>query len=216
MAERPIFVPIEKGTRLIAAVPITFTWHPGMAPSQKKKNVVALHEAAEKKGIAPLLEISSKSEREVGRRLSAFNLKIAVGGAEVPIECAYQGSKVFENGGPFADLFFVTSREAKGDPRLKHCGKLVGFNFQGKSFPLSPTTVFYDWLYMMALFPHRDWLKRLQKCAGFTDIEFNPDRSLNCQARSLATFISLEKRNILDEAMQSFENFRELETASSI
>ena len=38
---------------------------------------------------------------------------------------------------------------------------------------------------------------------GFTDIEFNPQRSINCQARSAALFLSLMKRGELDEALQS-------------
>jgi hypothetical protein len=216
MAERPVFVPVEQGSRLVDEVPIVFEWNPGMAPSQKKKNVEALHRAAEKRGLTPLLEISSKSEREVGRKLSAFSLEIDLGDVRTTIESAYQGSKVFERGGPYVDLFYSTSRDAKKDLRLKESGKLTGFRFQGEDFPLSPTTAFYDWLYISALFPHRDWLKRLQRCAGFTDIEFNPERSLNCQARSIATFISLEKRNLLDRAMLSFENFKELEQSAAI
>ena len=215
MAERPVFVPVEKGSRLVDEVPITFSWNAGMAPSQKKKNIIALHQAAENEGLAPLLEVSSKSEREVGRKLSAFSLEIDIGETRTTIECAFQGSKVFERGGPFTDLFMTSGREAKMDARLKESGRLIGFHFLGQDFPLSPTTAFYDWLYINALFPHRDWLKRIQKCIGFTDIEFNPDRSLNCQARSLATFVALEKRGKLDHAMKSFQNFKTLlETAA--
>ena len=186
-----------------------------MAPSQKKKNVVALHEAAKKRGLTPLLEISSKSEREVGRKLSAFSLELDIGDAQITIESAFQGSKVFERGGPYTDLFLASSRDAKGDSRLRESGNLIGFHYLGRDFPLSPTTAFYDWLYLNALYPHRDWLKRVQKCIGFTDIEFNPERSLNCQARSFATFVALEKRGKLDLAMKSFENFKGLlETAA--
>jgi Family of unknown function (DUF6977) len=95
MAERPVFVPVEKGSQLVAEIPVAFVWHPGMAPSQKKKNIAALHEAAKKKGLAPLLEISSKSEREVGRKLSAFNLEIDLGETSATIESVFQGSKIF-------------------------------------------------------------------------------------------------------------------------
>jgi hypothetical protein len=55
-----------------------------------------------------------------------------------------------------------------------------------------------------------EWLKRLYNRVGFTDIEFNPERSLNCQARSFATFVALEKRGILDETIHSFDRFRSL------
>lgn len=216
MAQRPVFVPSPSGSLLVEVVPIDFAWHPGLAPSQKRKNVVELHHAAMERGLTPLLEISSRSERPAGQRLSAFHLKIEVEGKETTVECAFQGSKVFELGGPFQDLYWANSREAKRDARLRESGKLIGFRFEGSEYPTSPTTVFYDWLYFRALYPHREWLQRLQKCAGFTDIEFNPARSLNCQARSLASFIALQKRELLDEVMGSFLEFRKIMQAAAI
>lgn len=208
MAERPVFVPATEGARLVHEVMVSFKWHAGMAPSQKKKNVAALHSAAAIRGITPLLEISSKSDLELGRRLSAFSLKLKTDLGETTIESAFQGSKVFERGGPFTDLYRASSRDAKRDPRLAESGHLVGFRFDGTDFPLSPSTVFYDWLYLIALWPHREWLKRLASYAGFTDIEFNPSRSINCQARSCAAFVALERRGTLDDAVASFESYR--------
>jgi hypothetical protein len=208
MAERPVFVPVPSGSQLVQEVAIRFPWHPGLAPSQKKKNVLELHQAALDRGLGPLLEISSKSELEVGRRLSAFHLKLEIEGEATTVECAFQGSKVFEHGGPFPDLFYKTSREAKRDPRIKESGRLISFFFDGRRFPISPTTVFYDWLYFKALYPHRDWLAHRNEWKGFTDIEFNPERSINCQARSFAAFISLLNRDALDETMVSFETFQ--------
>ena len=215
MAERPVFVPSMTGSQLVQEVPIRFPWHPGLAPSQKKKNVVELHQAARARGLGPLLEISSKSELEVGQKLSAFHLKIEAQGETTTVECAFQGSKVFEFGGPFADLFWKTSIEAKRDPRLRDSGRLIGFEFEGKNYPISPTTVFYDWLYFKALYPHREWIARRDEWAGFTDIEFNPERSINCQARSFAVFISLMKREALERTMSSFDEFKsQMQTAS--
>jgi hypothetical protein len=216
MAMRPVFVPAESGTALVETVPIEFGWHAGMAATQKKKNVVALHDGAAARGLAPLLEISSKSEREVGRKLSAFHLKVAVDGRETTLESVFQGSKRFEHAGPFTDLYWMDSRDAKRDPRLQNAGKLLGFRFDGRDFPLSPPTAFYDWLYIRTLFPHRAWLKRLSQCAGFTDIEFNPERSLNCQARSCATFVSLERRGQLDLAVNDFSLFSDLLAVAAV
>jgi hypothetical protein len=204
------------GTQIVHEIPVQFHWHPGLAASQKKKNVLELHRAASDLGIAPLLEISSKSELEVGRKLSAFHLKVDVDGKSTTVECAFQGSKVFEHGGPFVDLYWKDSREAKRDERLKTSGKLISFRYEGKDFPTSPTTVFYDWLYFKALYPHREWLERRDEWAGFTDIEFNPERSLNCQARSFAAFISLQKRKLLEKAFLSFDNFRSLMQSTAI
>lgn len=188
-----------------------------MAASQKKKNVVALHEAAAASGMAPLLEISSKSEWEVGQKLSAFYVKVEIDTKTTTLESAYQGSKVFEKGGPFTDLYSAESRDAKRDPRLRESGRLTAYRFKEVDYPLSPATAFYDWLYITALFRYRDWLeKRLRGFAGYTDIEFNPERSLNCQARSCAAFVALQRRGSLEQAVQSFEFFRELIQSANI
>src|SRR6266404_1541057 len=189
MAERPVFIPWPTGLRLVKEISFHFQWNPGFAPVQKKKNVRALHEAARIGGYTPLLEVSTKSDVRLGERLSAFNLKVkhdAFG--EMPLECAFQGSKVFEGGGPHTDLYSMDPRAARHDPRIRSSGPLLEFRFNGFTFPNEPKTAFYDWLYITAIFPHRVYLARLKKYAGFTDIEFNPEKSINCQARSCAIF----------------------------
>ena len=97
MAERPIFIPWTTGERLVKEISFAFKWNPGFAPVQKKKNIAALHEAAAAKGLSPLLEISTKSSETLGQRLSAFSLKVTSREfGEIPLECAFQGSKVFD------------------------------------------------------------------------------------------------------------------------
>lgn len=210
MAERPIFVPVSSGPKLVDEIYFSLVWHSGFAPSQKKKNIKALHDAAGTVGYSPLLEISTKSEEKVGRRLSAFSLKVnSKEAGEIPLECAFQGSKLFERGGPYIDLYRAEPKIAKRDPRLQESGQLIGFAFEGLSFPLTPKTAFYDWLYINAIFPHREWLSRLYRYAAFTDIEFNPRHSINCQARSCALFLTLMSRNLLEHAITSPSNFIE-------
>lgn len=216
MAERPIFVPNVSGTSLVLEVPVQFTWNPGMAPSQKKKNVIALHKASTTRGINPVLEISSKSEDEIGRALSSFFLKTRMLGRELYVECAFQGSKVFENGGPYTDLYDVEPREAKRDVRLRESGRLIAFRFEDEIYPLVPKTAFYDWIYINALYPRTEFRQMVGRYAGFSDIEFNPERSLNCQARTCATFLSLERRDLIDVAIESFGSFRGILEGSSI
>ena len=80
--------------------------------------------------------------------------------------------------------------------------------FEGFDFPNEPKTVFYDWLYCRSILEkYSDCVPELDSYAGFTDIEFNPRRSINCQARSAALFLSLKKRGELDAAMQSPSSF---------
>ena len=210
MAERPIFLPTPTQDELVKEISVKLTWHSGFAEIQKKRNIQALHEAAARLGYAPLLEVSTKSDDKVGRHLSAFHLKVQGPLGDIALECAFQGSKVFERGGPYTDLFGVDPRAAKRDPRLRDSGRLIAFEFRGTQFPLEPKTAFYDWLYIGAIFPHREWLSRLSKFVGFTDIEFNPERSINCQARSVALFFSLKSNHLLEDAMENSQAFLEV------
>ncbi|MGP0076216.1 MAG: DUF6977 family protein [Bryobacteraceae bacterium] len=207
MAERPIFIPAPEDDALVREMFLPIKWHSGFALVQKEKNIEELHQAAKGRGYWPLLEISSKSKSERGRHMSAFYMTAATREhGRIKLELAFQGSKVFERGGPFTDLYLKGDKEigeAKRDPRLKESGALTGFRFEGMDFPLEPKTTFYDWLYCSFLIEYRDWAVKLYDYAGFTDVEFNPHRSINCQARSAALFLSLMKRRQLDEATKS-------------
>lgn len=207
MASRPIFLALAEADHLVSERSFNFHWSPGYSATQKKKNVVALHEAARSSGLFPVLEVSTKSEEKLGQRLSAFSLRIKTVLGEMTIESAFQGSKVFAGGGPYTDLYGLDSRSAKKDERLKNSGQLVGFNFLGQEWPLEPKTAFYDWLYLTALSPHKEFLRILFKYKGFSDIEFNPEKSINCQARTCALLVSLIKLDALDDALTSQQRF---------
>jgi hypothetical protein len=188
-----------------------------MAPSQKKKSVESLHQSAIAVSICKHpLEVSSKSIDSLGVELSAFNLTIKTEKQrrEFTVEAAYQSSKKFEQGGPYKDLLFGTSIAAKRDPRLKESGAIVAFEFFGQVWSLEPKTAFYDWIYINALKKNSWAVERLSDYDAFTDIEFNPNKSINCQAYSVALFKALEGRGILKEAIESKESF--LEVISSV
>jgi len=215
MAKRPIFLSAEKIDHFVDEIQVDFKWNPGFAAIQKKKNIEALHKGAKNKGLFPLLEVSTKSEELLGRRLSAFNLKINTKIGEISIESAFQGSKVFEKGGPFKDIYEKDSKNAKKDYRIRESGQLVGFDFFGQDWPLTPKTAFYDWLYLSALQPHQDFLTRLFEYKGFTDIEFNPSKSINCQARTCALLVSLLKLDSLNDALRSQKDFIDMVSSDS-
>ncbi len=208
MTSRPIFTPSLARDHTVDEILCDITWSSGFSPAQKKKNIAALHDAAKQKGYDPLLEVSTKSEERLGRRLSAFNVKIATEIGKISIESAFQGSKVFEGGGPYTDLYRMSSVEAKKDPRIKESGELIGFNYFGMRWLLEPKTVFYDWLYLTALHRHAEYIRTaLSHYKGFTDIEFNPKKSINCQARSCALLLSLIELHVLNDVLQSPSNF---------
>ena len=207
MARRPVFLPVLDGHSLVQERMFEFKWAAGFAEVQKKKNIKALHEAARRSGIQRILEISTKSSEMIGRRLSAFSLRITLQGKEYPLESVYQGSKVFEGGGPFSEIFDLSPREAKKFIRTCDRGEIVSFQLEGLSYPLLPKNAFYDWLYIRSLMDHTDWIMEHVQYDAFTDIEFNPGRQVNCQARAFAEYLSLLHRGHLQEAVADFECF---------
>lgn len=200
MAQRPVFYTRDPAP-YYGISQVDFVYNSGFAPSQKRKNIDAIHEAYRRANPGKnILEISSKSTQPGGVELSAFNLKIFVPsiGKAVPVECAYQAGKVFRNGGPYPDLLEAGPRDAKRDERLKTSGELVGFRFEGKDFPLTPATFFYNYLYIRALMDNPELASIVLEHDAFTDIEFNPNRSLACQARAAAIYAGLVRSGQLD------------------
>ncbi|ACD96296.1 DarT1-associated NADAR antitoxin family protein [Trichlorobacter lovleyi] len=219
MAERPVYIPNISGTNLVKTQYVDFKWFPGMAIVQKQKSIESLHEAAKKLlNITNLLEISSKSKTTLGVDLSAFNLMITTikYNKTFSVESAFQSSKVFEKGGPYLDLLDKTSREAKKDGRLQTSGRLKCFKFFGIEWGLEPQTAFYDWLYINALKKNSDYAEQVMEYSAFTDIEFNPERSINCQAYSAALYVSLCHRDLLEYATSSQTAFLEVVTGAPI
>ncbi len=207
MARRPVFIPDISGFPYVQTIDIEFQWFAGFSQSQAQKSVASLHKAAKKMEIYPILEISGKSKSALGVSLSAFDLPLGTQGSKtLSVECAYQGSKVFEDGGPYRDLYTVSSREAKTDPRLRNSGEVIGFDFLGERFPIEPQTAFYNWLYITAL-TQRDppLAEKLQQFRGFSDIAFNPKRSINCQARAVAIYVALH--NSVPDELQTLADW---------
>lgn len=219
MAQRPIFLPSNSENNLVDSITIDFLWHPGLSKSQKQKSIRSLHESANKKTQKELsiLEISSKSEKTLGVSLSAFNLMhITPDGNETSVETLFQGGKVFKKGGPFTDLYDKPSRDAKKDERLFNSGELIEFRYGDKIWPLQPKTAFYDWLYVSALYSKKLLAEKLMEYDGFSDIEFNPAKSINCQAFSAALYKSLNQRNMLEEALSSQKTFLDIYRAEKV
>ena len=212
MTERPLFLPGTDGTTLVTVRGIEFTWYPGFSPVQKHRSVASMHEAIARSGAASNpLEISTKSPEEEGVLLSAFNLRFrASGWSDCPVETVFQSSKIFERGGPYADMLAMLPRDAKRDPRLRSSGSLTGFVLRGERWGLIPRTVFYDWLYLNALHQNPRLAEAVLGRDGFTDIEFNPKKSVNCQARSAALFVALSRSGCVSDALRTPARYREV------
>ena len=208
MASRKIFIPNKENIGVIEKQ-IDFQWYSGVSVIQKQKSVQSLHDVCRCLGIENILEISTKSFDLLGQKLSAFNLMTMLPNTnkKITVEAAFQGSKVFEKSGPYTDIYEKSSFEAKKDIRLKISGNLCSFNFCGQKFGITPKTFFYDWLYINALFQHKDYLEQIKKFNAFTDIEFNDVKSINCQARTVALSVSLLYNNVSLDCIESPDEF---------
>ncbi len=211
MAVRPVYA-VSSDRRLFERVNVNFVYYSGFADSQKKKSIQNLHEKfLEDYPDKKVLEISTGSAQELGVKLSAFNLMITgKKGTTFSVESAFQSSKVFENGGPYRDLLRVPSREAKKDPRIRNSGDLIGFQFNNTKYDTEPKTFFFNWLYINALNLHKDLAEEILDYDAFTDISFNPQKSLNCQAEAAAVYVSLVRHGLLEDAMKNREDFKRI------
>ncbi len=179
---------------------IEFEFFPGQSASQKKKNVEALHAAFLKRyPTMKVLEISTKSDQEVGIALSPFNLTLRLPFLQkaFSIENIYQASKVYEHGGPFYDLLGASALEAKRDPRKQKVGKVVHFNLENKQYPANPDTAFYTWLYFRAIKEHPLLAQKLLEFNAFTDIECAEEPKGGNQALACCIYVSMAQAGVL-------------------
>ena len=205
MAEKMVFIisnikPYEEKI-------INYTYVPGFAPIQRKKNIINLHEVLSKEyKDLKVLEVSTKSSNELGIKLSAFNLKYK----GYFIENIFQSSKVFSDNNQYEFLLTKKPLEAKRFIQNLDNKKIIKFRFLNKEYPLIPRSLFYDYIYVNALNENKDSFKDLINYDVFTDIEFNYKKSLNTQARACAIYTYLLRNNKVDEYLNDIELFKRL------
>ncbi len=64
--------------------------------------------------------------------------------------------------------------------------------------------------YINTLHLHEELTIPLMEYNAFTDIEFNPQKSINCQAEAAAVYVSLSKQGLLEEALKNKDSFMEI------
>lgn len=99
---------------------------------------------------------------------------------------------------------------------MKNSGNIIAFSFLGQDFSSQPTTAFYDWLYINALWQNRDLSKKILGFKGFSDIVFNPSKSINCQAHAAALFSSLHETGKLESVIENVECYMNLITNNKL
>lgn len=168
MAVRPIFISTGDIESPFSKEDISFEWVKGMSYSQKCKRRDSLaSEIAKLYDIKRWLEISTKSDKDIGVKLSAKNLVLKTSTGSNTVENIYQKAKYF------------------------YKGEIVGFKYNDCVFENEPTGMFYDYIYIYAILQNKELIKDLVQYDIFSDIEFNPKKSINTQARAAAIFKTL-------------------------
>lgn len=206
---RCLFIPINKPPyveRFILVMPECFSEDKCLAVQTMRD------EMCRKLGIADILEVSTKSDTEIGKELSAFNLKKFVDEENewFSVENIYQSSKVFEDGGPYKELLYKTAKEAKKDERIKE-KKVVSYDYNGRLFSSEPSSLFFNYIYMNALAENRKLCDEFMNYNAFTDVEFDPVSGTNCQARALAQYKGMQKNGIISNRGVSVQVLRKIE-----
>lgn len=186
MANRPIYISTGNIHNPYTEDHINFEWTPGYSYKQKEKRRESLKKEIEKKyDIDKWLEVSTISDKDIGKKLSALNLKLTLtDNKKYSVESIYQVSKVYEN------------------------NQIVKFKFRNKEFENTPYGMYYDYLYMIALYQNKEYHNLINNYYLFTDLFFNPNKSINTQARAIAIFKTLYDSNYLD-ILENTDSFKE-------
>lgn|GEM_PF-97942 len=203
MANRPVFMPLERFP-YYQQISVDFQYTTGFEAEKRQKNIEAIHDRfglkfPDKK----ILEISAFSLQPEGEVLSSMKLLRRLPSREerLSVENIYQAGRFFTEDGPFLDLLDMTPEMAREDERLEKSGSLLGYTFDGDVVPHDPPQFFFNWLYLNALLePENEEIAgRLMDYDAFSDIEFNPSRSINGQGRAAAMYVSLRRMGLLEK-----------------
>ena len=215
MAHRPLFIPFDH-TPYVQSLSIEFQWHAGLSRAQRKRSIESMHNAIQKANWpGQILEISSASEQEFGQQLSAMNLMVTLdrNGNTITqsVESIYQSAKVFGQVGPHPEWLELTGKQCKKAVQQisKKHGSVTGFEWNGRTWPATNIEGFYSWVYIQGLIQLENGLERLNEYSGFTDIYFNPRKTINCQARTAAQAVQLYKLNLINGIIETPDSFLE-------
>lgn len=146
---------------------IDFDFTNGYYRGTKTNNMKSLKKVCIENGYknSKLLEISTVSDNDFGKKLSALNLNIKLNSGK-----------------------FMTVEEIYQISKKSNKGHIEYFEFGGRKFQNEPKTMYYDYIYMLALYTHKEYWEYLENYRYFTDVFFNRERQINTQARAAAIF----------------------------
>ena len=207
MATRTICFPIS-GYPYCKEQPVTFTWIKG----SKRQNIRAVHDAVHTTDPdVSILEVSSASAQPEGEAVSSLRLLLRLNSVaqDVPISTVFEAAKVFEHGGPFADLLTCAPSKVHKDTRLRTNGKLLRYSLEGSEYPIEPhPDSFFEWLYCRALKQFPEKAAQLSRYNAFSDIAAAADskKYYGDSSRAAAIYVGLAAAGKLP-CIDSYESF---------
>ena len=207
MATRTICFPIS-GYPYCKEQPVTFTWIKG----SKRQNIRAVHDAVHTTDPdVSILEISAASVQPEGEAVSSLRLLLRLDSVaqDVPISTVFEAAKVFEHGGPFADLLTCEPAKVHKDTRLRTSGELLRYSLEGNEYPAEPyPDSFFEWLYCRALKQFPEKAEPLSRYNAFSDIAAAADskKYYGDSSRAAAIYVGLAAAGKLP-CIDSYESF---------
>ena len=207
MATRTICFPIS-GYPYCKEQPVTFTWING----SKRQNIRAVHDAVHTTDPdVSILEVSSASAQPEGEAVSSLRLLLRLDSVaqDVPISTVFEATKVFEHGGPFADLLTCEPPKVHKDTRLRTSGELLRYSLEGSEYPIEPyPDSFFEWLYCRALKQFSEKAAQLSRYNAFSDIAAAADskKYYGDSSRAAAIYVGLATAGKLP-CIDSYESF---------
>lgn len=185
---------------------VDFVWAQGLNKVCRRRSIAnLLNETGRLYPHLKVLDVSYVSDQEMGVKLSSVNLPITLAsGKPIPVECAYQGSRLINHAGPYEELLDADAIKAKEHPRMS--GENTGFLIDDKEYAADVLPSFYDWLYCRALNQNPELAIALEKFDAYCSI-MSPVGSIKCEARAAAIYEGLRMSGQLSECLDDFDIF---------
>ena len=206
MAVRKIYLSIPEYP-YAKEISVTFPWANGSRHQNVQAVLDTFHDVYPE---VPALEVSLASLQPEGIHAAAMKLPLHLAGSgqDVPVGIVYEASKVFENGGPYADLLQCSRQKVLKDARLQQSGKCVGYRLEDMEYPAEPHPyAFFNWLYACALHQNHEKTDSILKFGAFSDLELgSTKKDRNSPARAAAVYAGLAAAGKL-ACLESYEAF---------
>ena len=159
-----------------------------------------------------VLEISSKSPQRLGSELRGSRLMLTTPYNEISsVDRIYLSSQKFSYGGPFHSFLQLKEADIYQTLAAIKLGKLQRFEYGNLRWPAQEARLFYNWLYLKALYEKEGGYEDVLNYNAFSDVQANEwDPFSYSQAQSAALFVLLHEHQLLHQAMKSPNHFRNI------